>query len=958
MNENPLKRIQQFGQNIWLDFIRRKMLLSGELKRLIDEDGIRGVTSNPAIFEKAIAGSSDYDDAIETLALKGLSTEAIYTALTVEDVQMTADLLRPLYDSSDGRFGFVSLEVNPHLARDVDGTLAEARQLWQAVNRPNAMIKVPATQQGLTCIRQLIAEGINVNVTLLFGLPRYREVAEAYIGGLEDRAAAGKPLAHVASVASFFLSRIDVMIDAKLAQIGASRPQAGDAAETIYGEVAIASAKCAYQIYHEMFVAGDRFDALREKGARIQRVLWASTSTKDPQFSDVRYVEALIGPDTVNTLPRETIDAYRDHGRPQRRLTRDLETAHAVLARLAELDINIEQVAGELEAQGIEKFIQPYDRTLQTLEKARQAALKAPIDRQTIAVDGDTDARIGSCLTQLQGNNFNARLWQKDADLWNYAADGKQSVVNGLGWLDVVSAMQENVEALTAFRDELREAGFRWVLHMGMGGSSLAPLVFQRAFAVGGEGLSLQVLDTTDPATIDDIEHRLPLSQTLFITASKSGTTTEPLAFGDYFYERLRQMKGDAAGDHFVAVTDPGTPLADLARKRRYRRTFLNPPDIGGRYSALSFFGMLPAALMGLDIGEMLHRAQRMAHACAADRNAESSPGVILGAALGQLARHGRDKVTFFVPPGLEPLGMWLEQLLAESTGKNGTGLLPVAGEPAAPPSAYGDDRVFVHITLDSEADERLSRSAEALRSAGHPLITIRLKDRLDIAQEFFRWEVATATAGAVLEINPFDQPNVQESKDNTRRLLDAYQQEGRLPDDAPPLTEGPLQLYLPTGTAEDTLPETLARFLSQVRAGDYIALLAYLTESAAVDTLLDGIRMRLQHRFKTAVTMGYGPRYLHSTGQIHKGGPTTGCFIQLTADDAADEKIPDAAYTFGTLRKAQARGDLEALVRHGQRALRLHLGPDPAEGLVRLNRVLDRVLITSDEPGARRSSR
>jgi transaldolase/glucose-6-phosphate isomerase len=943
MENNPLRSIHDFGQSIWQDDIRRKMIYSGELKRLIEQDGISGVTSNPSIFEKAIAHSRDYDDDIRALALLGRSSAEIYENLTVRDVQMAADLFRPLYDLSDGGHGFVSLEVNPHLARDVEGTIAEAHRLWKALDRPNVMIKVPATRQGMTCIRRLIGEGLNVNVTLLFGLPRYREVVEAFIGGLEDRAAAGKPVDRIASVASFFLSRIDVWIDPMLKKKIQDGQAYADIAQKVYGQVAIASAKKAYRIYQEIF-GGDRFAALIQKGARPQRLLWASTSTKEAEFSDVKYVEALIGPDTVNTLPRETIAAYRDHGRPARRLTQDMQAADEVLNNLTKVDIDIDEVTRGLVEQGIEKFNQPYDSLMDTLEKARLAALREPIDRQVIEA-GNYDGEIKQRIADLHRQSFNERLWRRDASLWQ-ADPGKQaSIGGGLGWLDVGADMQTRLDELVVLRDELLEAGFSHVVHMGMGGSSLAPLVFQRSFAAEVKGLHLSVLDTTDPASLLDCERRVPLERTVFIVASKSGTTAEPLAFGDYFYDRLQQIKGADAGENFIAVTDPGTPLVDLARERRYRRVFLNFTDIGGRYSALSYFGMLPAALMGLDVGELMVRAERMVHACATDKPAQQSPGVILGAALGELARRGRDKITFITPPALDTMAMWLEQLLAESTGKEGTGLLPVAGEAVGPPSHYGEDRVFVYFSLDNAPDERLDRSVAALREAGQPLIAIRLQDRMDVTQEFFRWEIATATAGAVLGINAFDQPNVQESKDNTNRLLTHFREKGRLPEQTPGLVEDPLSVYLEEGSARGPLVEVLSRFFKQAGRGDYIAILAYLSETSAIENMLTHMRMRLRQTFHVAVTSGYGPRYLHSTGQLHKGGPNTGLFLQLTADDAGDADIPGKSYSFGVLKKAQAQGDLEALHRHGRRAMRIHLGADVTQGLDRLQAIVDQAL-------------
>ena len=370
MKDNRLLSIQKFGQSIWLDFIQRKMIMSGNLKKLIDEDGIRGVTSNPQIFKEAIAEGEEYGADIRSLARKNKSKEEIYQTLTVDDIRQTADLFRPLYDSSDGSHGFVSLEVNPHLARDIDGTLEEARRLWSAVGRPNVFIKVPATLEGLTCIQQLISEGININVTLLFGLPRYQRVAEAYMAGMEARFQQNLPLERVASVASFFLSRIDVLIDALLGKFIEGGGDRATQARKLRGQIAIASARQAYQIYKEVF-KNQRFNLLAQQGARPQRVLWASTSTKNPDYSDVKYVEALIGAETINTMPQKTLDAYRDHGNPAPRLEENLNKAREMFRKLGELDIDIDEQTRQLEDEGIRKFIEPYDSLMAVLEEKR-----------------------------------------------------------------------------------------------------------------------------------------------------------------------------------------------------------------------------------------------------------------------------------------------------------------------------------------------------------------------------------------------------------------------------------------------------------------------------------------------------------------------------------------------------------------------------------------------------------
>ncbi len=674
MNENPLLLIEKFGQSIWLDYIRRHLINSGDLAQLIKEDGLKGVTSNPAIFEKAIALSNDYDEAIRQLALENKNAAEIFEALTVADVQQAADVFFTVYEKLKGKDGFVSLEVNPHLARDTDGTIAEARRLWKLLGRPNSMIKVPATKEGLPAIRQLISEGINVNVTLLFGLPRYEEVAEAYLAGLEDRLGQDKSLNRIASVASFFLSRIDVVIDARLEKIMTAGGSKAIGAKNLRGTVAIASAKMAYSIYQRI-IGSKRFQRLAARGANPQRLLWASTSTKNPAYPDVKYVEALIGPDTINTMPLETLNAYRDHGNPQARLEEGLHYAASVLQGLPELDIDLSQITQELEDEGIEKFNQPFDSLMCSLEGKRVAALEGLVDAQTLEL-GDYQKPWAACLDRLEQEKFHQRLWRKDASLWQSDDAVQKQIHQALGWLHVPEKMDPSVISFANFTQEMRQEGFRQAVLLGMGGSSLTPLVLQKIYSPGTFGMHLTVLDTTAPDTIREIEQQVNLAQTLFIIASKSGTTAEPLALADYFYDRLNLLKGEQAGKNFLAITDFGSALEKLAEDRGFRGVFCDFPDIGGRYSAFSCYGMLPAALMDLKVREFLEQSLRMLHACAACVPLKLNPGIILGAALGELARQGRDKVTFVFPPGIAPLSLWLEQLLAESTGKAGIGFI------------------------------------------------------------------------------------------------------------------------------------------------------------------------------------------------------------------------------------------------------------------------------------------
>ncbi len=942
MSKNPLLVLESLGQSIWLDFLRRGAIDNGELQQYIDQDGASGLTSNPSIFEKAIAGSHDYDSAVRLLALEDKTVAEMFRALMIEDIQRSADLFRPIYDRLGGADGFVSLEVSPKLAHDTEGTIAEARQLWKAASRPNVFIKIPATLEGLPAIRQLIGEGINVNITLLFGLPRYREVAEAYLSGLEMLAASGKPLKNTASVASFFLSRIDVLVDPMLEKL---RLQGGPAAEFsagLHGELATACAKVAYQIYQEIF-RGKRFQKLAQMGARTQRLLWASTGTKNPEYSDTKYVEPLIGKNTINTVPLETLSAYRHHGKPALRLEEDVEQAYKVLDSLRQVDINLDSVTQQLEDEGVDKFNRAFDQLMASLEEKRAATFKEPVDWQAFYMGYNQNA-VEERINSLEAAHLNARLWKKDPSLWKNDPKEQAEIHHALGWLHVAEKMEENAKGLTELREEIVRAGFHHVVLLGMGGSSLTPMVFGKVFSPSNNGLPLSILDSTDPVTIQNLRKSLPLAETLFIVASKSGTTAEPLAFADYFYSLVKRIKGERAGENFIAITDPGTPLVKLAQERGYRKPILNFDDIGGRYSALSYFGLAPAALMGVDVNELLARALKMMHACASCVPAHENPGLLLGAALGELAKKGkRNKVTFLMPETLSPLGMWLEQLLAESTGKEGTGLLPVTGEPAGAPGVYGPDRVFVHIRMKDSTEDGLEQKVSTLREAGQPVISIYLDDLLDLGQEFFRWEFATAIAGSILGIDAFNQPNVQESKDNTNRLLEVVRNRGKLPAEKASLIQGALMIY--SEQAASTVEQTLGQFLAQARPGDYLALMAYLAEDEVTDKALQGIRLLLRDRLNIATTLGYGPRFLHSTGQFHKGGPNIGLFIQLTADDAEDVPIPGSPYTFGTFKRAQAMGDLEALQKHGRRVVRVHLGPDVARGLATLKTMLESAL-------------
>ena len=950
---SPLAALRNhYGQSVWLDFIRRSLIVGGELRRLVEEDALGGVTSNPAIFEKAIDGSNDYAAAIEEISHEdpGLPAKGVYERLAVKDIQDAADVLRPVYERTKSRDGYVSLEVSPDLAHDTGKTLVEARHLWTTVGRPNVMIKVPATPEGVPAIRALIAEGINVNVTLLFARSAYEAVAHAFVEGLEARLAAGKPLGHVASVASFFVSRIDTLVDSWITEKLKSATGAEKASlEGLLGKVAIANAKLAYQSYKGIF-AGPRWEALAAKGAQTQRVLWASTGTKNPHYRDVLYVEELIGPDTVNTLPPETLNAFRDHGRLRPSLEEGITEAMDVLDDLEKAGISLSRATDELLVDAVKKFVDPFTKLLKAVERRCREANKARLNAQVHALPSTLTRAVSARLEEWDTQGGTRRLFEGDASLWTGSDEA-----SWVGWLGIVESQLEDLKPLLSLQQEVREAGFRHVLLLGMGGSSLCPEVWRETFGVLPGFPELHVLDSTDPAQVKAAEDAVDLAKTLFVVSSKSGSTLEPNIFKAYFLDRVRQAVGPGeAARRFVAVTDPGSSLEKDAKADGFRHVFCGVKTIGGRYSALSNFGMVPAAAMGLDVERLLDEAERMQHACAPGVPAAENPGLVLGTILGTAANQGIDKLTLVASPGVYDLGAWLEQLVAESTGKEGKGIIPVDRESLAGPEAYGDDRLFVYLRLEEGPDAGQDAAVDALEKAGKPVVRIRIANKYDLAEEFLRWEIATAVAGAVMGINPFNQPDVEASKIATRALTSEYEKTGSLPAEAPFFTGGGVALFADGKNAEGlkaaaggspSLDAFLKAHLGRLGRGDYFALLAYVPMTGPHEQELQKARHLIRDRRRVATCLGFGPRFLHSTGQAYKGGPNTGVFLQLTCADARDLPVPGQRYTFGAVKAAQARGDFQVLAERNRRALRVHLGPDVGAGLAALTAAIDKAL-------------
>jgi transaldolase/glucose-6-phosphate isomerase len=754
------------------------------------------------------------------------------------------------------------------------------------------MVKIPATKAGIPAIRQTIAAGVNVNVTLIFSLERYAEVMDAYLSGLEDRAAANESINMIASVASFFVSRVDTKIDPKLPKDS-----------NLLGKAAIANAKLAYHAFEEIFTSA-RFATLKARfSARVQRPLWASTGTKNPVYSDTVYVDNLIGPDTVNTVPPATLDAFRDHGNAAITITRGLDEAKTQLAELESAGISMNQITDELESEGVKSFADAFKILLDVVEDRRKKAASS------INPLADSVARR---LATLQADSVADRLWAHDPTLWASDSAGQAEVKIRLGWLHSIEDARTRLDGYLSFAKQIHEEGIDRVLVIGMGGSSLTAEVLSSLLAAANfeAKLSLAILDSTDPQQVALAAEQYPPDKSLYILASKSGGTAELLAAFDYFWEL---SKGD--GSRFVVTTDAGSSLEKLAKDRGFRKVFNADPNVGGRFSALTDFGLVPAALLGMDINKLLNSVEKIKKVSMDMYSA----GFALGALLAESALAGRDKLTVLSDAPVSAFAGWIEQVIAESSGKHGKGMLPVPLEPLAAPEMYGDDRLFVYLRNSGELDADIA----ALKNAGFPVIELPITNPYDVGAEFFRWEIAVSVMCHILGINAFDQPDVQDSKLRTIAKITDYQKTGKLAD-------------VDLVNVADIKP-ALDKFISSAQACEFFTINAYIPRNKETIDALQALRVAIREKTKCAVSAGFGPRFQHSTGQFHKGGPNKGLFIQVVYDAQNDMDIPNQGMTFGTLIRAQALGDYEALVAAGRRTTRVLLS-SPAD----LSKLLD----------------
>lgn len=923
------ERLQALGVSVWLRGLTRELLESGRLARLLAAGEIRGVLADAEVLSKAIASGESYTAPLRPLAQAGWPPEQALDALRVDDVRAAADLLLPLYERTNGDDGYVSLSVRPASLHDKDLALEEARWFWASVNRPNLLVEIPVAAALLSTIEQAVSEGINIHAAGIFSLERYADVFEAYVRGLEARQARGDSLEHVASVASFSLARLDDHLDRRLTELSARGGSEGERAESLRRRSGVALAKLAHAQFRAA-IAADRFLLLAERGARPQRLMWSTGASGEGGPDLATSLAELAGAETVLSVPLEALPLGPWKGEDDAAIDRDLSAARGALEALESLGISLSAVSDFLENEGLARLATAFDAISEAV-RGRHKSL-----RQEIV---GLAAVLPEVIARLDAESISRRLWRGDPALWVDPERQGDEVKGRLGWLHLPQASEGVVADLASFALDLRRSGFLHAVLLGMGGSALAPEVFRRTLD-RGQGLRLHVLDSTDPASVLEITRAVPPIEALYIVASKSGSTAEPLALFEHFWAEAREKLGDDAPSHFAAVTDPGTPLEKLARERRFRRLFLAPPDVGGRFSALSVFGLLPASLLGVDADALLHGGARMARACGTKAEASRSPGAFLGALMAAAARSGRGRLTIVADPEIAPLADWIEQLVAESSGKEGRGILPIVGEPPGGARSYGRERLVVYLRCSGSLDPRV----DGWIRSGTPVAILDCEQGASgLGAEMFRWEIATAVACHIIGVNAFDQPDVQRAKARTSDLLRAYTRKGSLAS-PPTLWEGPgLALC---GDREGPVPPPdgglggLATWLlKQVDAGKGLALLVYTHQKPELERRLAALRKVLRDRAHLATTLGFGPRYLHSTGQIHKGGPDDQVFLVVTARPEVDVPIPGAGYSFGVLERAQAIGDLQALLERGRRAFGLQL--DSPAGIRDLTRAL-----------------
>jgi transaldolase/glucose-6-phosphate isomerase len=936
MSDNPLQQMRGRGQSVWLRGFRRRLVESGRFSELVASAAVSGLETDPEVIAAAVTRGQEYLEPLRRLAGEG---EVRADRLLAQEARIAAAALLPAYEESGGRDGVVGVPLEPALRNDPESLAHAAHRMLAEAGTPNVVPMLPPTSSGFAVFEALVADGRAVYVGPVFSVASVVRACEAYLRGTQGCGATAPPMALV----SFGVGPLDVALDELLRDRIRAAGREMSAVESLVGGSATAIARIAWRRQREFLAA-----RIADPAARLLRMAWTGLSSTDPRQRRERYVDSLVGPDTVVVLDRGLLRGVMDRNRARvdATLGQRVDEAEEIVAEIAALGIDTEAVGETLEVQALRQAQAAYGDLARRIDDATRIATGDSEHATELAATGspwsasrpEIDDALATC-DEAESRRAVTRMWEKDVSLWSDDEETADLVRSRLGWLDVAAASTVEWEPLRRFTAELVSAEVENVVLLGMGGSSLATEVCRRAFGSN----AIQVLDSTLPSQIKAIADTVDPARTLIMVASKSGTTVEVRALLDCFYALATPML-DKPGERFVAITDPGTPLEQIAHERGFARLWLAPSDIGGRFSALTVFGTLPMAVMGIDVPSVLASARRMAANCGPEVDARVNPAARLGAALHQAHDDGRDKITFVISDSLSAFGLWAEQLIAESTGKQGCGLIPVVDEPAASVDRYGDDRLFVSMSLAAEQDRSHRERIDAIDAAGHPMLHIELDDPHDLGAEFFRWEAGVAIAGALMGINPFDQPDVQASKDRTSALLGAHK-DGTPMSDRPPLaTDAGWAVFADIERDEDLasrvsggdLESWLAAHLGRAEVPDYVGIQAFVAAAPETRSALQGLRELLLERRGVASTLGWGPGFLHSTGQLHKGGPDCGLFLQITADEPEDIDVPGAGYSFRHLARAQSLGDLAALQERGRRVLRVHLR-DAVEGSLAL---------------------
>lgn len=923
------KNFSEIGQSIWIDTISREMLLNNSLKNMIEKLGVTGLTSNPTIFEQAIINSKSYDESIKMAVKKTNSVEEICYFLMIEDIQRACDILAEIYKKTQGTDGYASIEIPPDIDKKQD-IINWATDLYSKISRPNVMIKIPATKEGIEAMEELVKSGINVNMTLIFSPETYEEIAKAYLRAVEFRAQNNMD-PDVFSVASFFVSRIDSVVDKKLEELASNTKEIETKSFilSLRGKAAISTAIAAYEKYLKFFFT-DNFKNLSEKGFRPQKILWASTSTKNPSYKDTLYADELCLSNSINTLPTQTLYSFLEHGAINKNpIGKRIEESNYLISNLKKLEIDLNDIFSELLRDGILKFKISYKNIIEKLEiKLKELSTQTDTLIQIFNLD------ISAYQKELKEKKFIERLYSKDATLWKEEKEHVKIIKNSLGWLDVVKTMEKNLTEIEEFTNKiLKEKKYKYCVLMGMGGSSLAPEVLRSLFEKNSY-LKTYVLDSTNPDWIGDVEKNISLKETLFIFSSKSGGTVEPNTQFKYFYSKIKKLS-KKPGEHFIAITDSGTSLEALAKKNSFRKIFINPSDIGGRFSALSYFGLVPASLFGSDIKKLISKGN---HAYEQTKSGDPTP-LALGSFMGLNHNTGRDKLTVILPQKLKRFGLWIEQLIAESTGKEGKGILPVIETEIKEKEYYDKDRMFVVIQFKNFISEEIESKTNSLISQGAPVLKMYIKEPHDIAEQFYFWEIATAVCGYFMKINPFDQPDVASTKELTKKILE----KGNI-SLKPDYSISGIDIYKANIEIEklQTIDDLIWTILNEKEEAFYYSICAYLNETEKNDKILSRFSYLLTKATQNASISSYGPRYLHSTGQLFKGGSNKGIFLILTSKSKKDIKILGENYSFEKLCLSQAKGDFLALKEKGRKVIMIFVKKSEYEK--ELNKILKKL--------------